>query len=46
VHARRKELREADAVEARVPFEVPAIADGNVRLQSVLEIIYLIFNEG
>ena len=32
--------------EARVPFEVPHGADRNQRLGSVLEVIYLIFNEG
>lgn len=32
--------------EARVPFEVPQGADRAVRLSSVLEVIYLIFNEG
>ena len=32
--------------EARVPFEVPAAADLDARLDSVLEAIYLIFNEG
>ncbi|HYL28119.1 MAG TPA: RNA polymerase sigma factor [Candidatus Nitrosotalea sp.] len=32
--------------EARVPFEVPASADRPARLSSVLEAIYLIFNEG
>src|SRR6266545_331442 len=32
--------------EARVPFEVPRGADRNERLSSVLEVIYLIFNEG
>jgi RNA polymerase sigma-70 factor, ECF subfamily len=32
--------------EARVPFEVPARADLAQRLDSVLEVIYLIFNEG
>jgi RNA polymerase sigma factor (sigma-70 family) len=32
--------------EARVPFEVPRGADLTVRLASVLEVIYLIFNEG
>lgn len=31
---------------ARVPFEVPAGADREARLASVLEVIYLIFNEG
>jgi RNA polymerase sigma factor (sigma-70 family) len=32
--------------EARVPFEVPRGPDRTVRLASVLEVIYLIFNEG
>jgi len=32
--------------EARVPFEVPRGAELNARLSSVLEVIYLIFNEG
>jgi RNA polymerase sigma-70 factor (ECF subfamily) len=32
--------------EARVPFEVPRGADLAARLSSVLEVIYLIFNEG
>lgn len=32
--------------EARVPFEVPRGADLAARLFSVLEVIYLIFNEG
>src|ERR1700730_15894142 len=32
--------------EARVPFEVPARADLATRLSSVLEVIYLVFNEG
>jgi RNA polymerase sigma factor (sigma-70 family) len=31
---------------ARVPFEVPSGADLATRLSSVLEVIYLIFNEG
>lgn len=31
---------------AHVPFEVPAAADRAPRLASVLEVIYLIFNEG
>ena len=31
---------------ADVPFEVPAGADRAVRLESVLEVVYLIFNEG
>src|SRR5205814_8765029 len=31
---------------ARVPFEVPRGADLASRLESVLEVIYLIFNEG
>ncbi len=32
--------------EARVPFEVPRGADLSARLSSVLEIVYLVFNEG
>jgi RNA polymerase sigma factor (sigma-70 family) len=32
--------------EARVPFEVPAGGDRAARLSSVLEVIYLVFNEG
>ena len=32
--------------EARIPFEVPRGADFTARLSSVLEVIYLIFNEG
>ncbi len=32
--------------EARVPFEVPSGAERDARLDSVLEVIYLIFNEG
>ncbi len=32
--------------EARVPFEVPGGADRAARLSSVLQVIYLIFNEG
>jgi len=32
--------------EARVPFEVPRSAERAARLSSVLEVIYLIFNEG
>jgi predicted RNA polymerase sigma factor len=32
--------------EAKVPFEVPRGEDMNARLGSVLEVIYLIFNEG
>jgi RNA polymerase sigma factor (sigma-70 family) len=32
--------------EARVPFEVPTGAERGARLSSVLEVIYLIFNEG
>jgi RNA polymerase sigma factor (sigma-70 family) len=33
-------------VDARVPFEVPRGPDRAARLSSVLEVIYLIFNEG
>jgi RNA polymerase sigma-70 factor (ECF subfamily) len=32
--------------EARVPFEVPQGAEAAQRLSSVLEVIYLVFNEG
>jgi RNA polymerase sigma-70 factor, ECF subfamily len=32
--------------EARIPFEVPHAAERAERLSSVLEVIYLIFNEG
>jgi RNA polymerase sigma-70 factor (ECF subfamily) len=32
--------------EAQVPFEVPGAAERGQRLASVLEVIYLIFNEG
>lgn len=32
--------------EARVPFEVPDAAERPARLVSVLEVIYLVFNEG
>jgi RNA polymerase sigma factor (sigma-70 family) len=32
--------------EARVPFEVPTGADFAARLASVLQVVYLIFNEG
>jgi RNA polymerase sigma factor (sigma-70 family) len=32
--------------DARVPFEVPRGADLEARLSSVLEVVYLIFNEG
>ncbi|HTM19774.1 MAG TPA: RNA polymerase sigma factor [Kofleriaceae bacterium] len=32
--------------EAKVPFEVPRAAERPARLASVLEVIYLIFNEG
>lgn len=32
--------------EARVPFEVPRASEFGARLSSVIEVIYLIFNEG
>lgn len=32
--------------EARVPFEVPGPTDRPARLASVLEVVYLVFNEG
>jgi RNA polymerase sigma-70 factor, ECF subfamily len=40
VRAKRK------LAEARVPFEVPRGADRAGRLSSVLEVLYLVFNEG
>jgi len=33
-------------IEARVPFEVPPKAELGARLSSVLEVLYLMFNEG
>ncbi|MFG1868759.1 RNA polymerase sigma factor [Micromonospora arborensis] len=33
-------------LDAKVPFEVPGVAERGERLASVLEVIYLIFNEG
>jgi RNA polymerase sigma factor (sigma-70 family) len=33
-------------VEARVPFEAPSGRERTARLESVLEVIYLVFNEG
>jgi RNA polymerase sigma factor (sigma-70 family) len=33
-------------IEARVPFEVPVGGDFDARLGSVLQVIYLVFNEG
>jgi predicted RNA polymerase sigma factor len=32
--------------DRQIPFEVPALADRPARLASVLEVLYLIFNEG
>ncbi|HEU4800031.1 MAG TPA: RNA polymerase sigma factor [Gemmatimonadales bacterium] len=32
--------------DARVPFEMPQLADRAERLSSVLEVLYLVFNEG
>ncbi len=32
--------------ESRVPFEVPSGAELSDRLSSVLEVVYLVFNEG
>jgi len=32
--------------EARIPFEIPGGAERAVRLSSVLEVLYLVFNEG
>src|SRR5207237_6609779 len=44
--AQRIVRAERTLTEARVPFEVPRGADLAARLSSVLEVIYLIFNEG
>ena len=38
--------REANAHRSKVPFEVPRGAERDERLASVLEVIYLVFNEG
>jgi predicted RNA polymerase sigma factor len=38
--------READPVRRGVPFEVPRGDDLAARLSSVLEVVYLVFNEG
>ena len=32
--------------DARIPFEIPAVADFPERLTSVLSVVYLVFNEG
>ena len=32
--------------EARIPFEVPSGADFDARVESVLQVVYLVFNEG
>ena len=37
---------QSELTEARIPFEVPRGLDLAVRLASVLEVIYLVFNEG
>ena len=51
--ARGADDREADRAgqadagrQARVPFEVPPVPSGRRRLASVLEVLYLVFNEG
>ena len=44
--ARRIVRAKRTLAEAHVPFEVPRGADRGARLSSVLEVIYLIFNEG
>ena len=44
--AQRIVLAKRTLAEARVPFEVPGPEERNARLASVLEVIYLIFNEG
>src|SRR5690242_10731635 len=32
--------------DARIPYEIPAVADLPARLDSVLRVVYLVFNEG
>ena len=44
--AQRTVRAKRSLAEARVPFEVPRGAELTARLPSVLEVIYLIFNEG
>ncbi len=44
--AQRIVRAERTLAEARVPFEAPSGAERGARLASVLEVIYLIFNEG
>lgn len=44
--AQRVTRAKRSLAEARVPFEVPSRDDVEQRLESVLEVIYLIFNEG
>jgi predicted RNA polymerase sigma factor len=44
--AQRIVLAKRTLSEAKVPFEVPTGSDRAARLSSVLEVIYLIFNEG
>ena len=44
--AQRNRPCQADPCRKRVPFEVPRGAEQAGRLSSVLEVIYLIFNEG
>ena len=43
---RRVSRAKRSLAEARVPFEVPQGADFEARLGSVLQVVYLIFNEG
>jgi len=44
--AQRVTRAKRSLAEAKVPFEVPSKDDVDARLESVLEVIYLIFNEG
>jgi RNA polymerase sigma factor (sigma-70 family) len=44
--AQRSVRAKRTLAEARVPFEVPRGADLAARLGSVLEVVYLVFNEG
>jgi RNA polymerase sigma-70 factor (ECF subfamily) len=44
--AQRVVRAKAKIREARIPYQVPALGDLPARLESVLHVIYLVFNEG